>query len=266
MLDKARRLAEKRGARARWPGRAPSWHPFSSRAATTPRPSRPSSQRWSSLRTNRYLNWQLNALNIAARAYRAQDDITKAHELSMEAVRIAEAMRNDIANCRCASRRSRRRRRPSAPCRRRSDIARRPRRSIGGRTTWRRLPYDLTNRAEVLIQLGRFDDASKALDEVEEGVGKGLEAYAERKSRVGLLRTHLAIVNQRYADAEQTAAAVTFDPADVDSVAVLLPVMREYARARLRQKPVQADTAVIGSPALRRERQYLDRGDRGRSR
>jgi tetratricopeptide (TPR) repeat protein/predicted Ser/Thr protein kinase len=255
MLDKARRLAEKRGARrtvARASTELASVQQQSGNNAAAVATIQPALEFF---RTNRYLNWQLNALNIAARAYRAQDDITKAHELSMEAVRIAEAMRNEsqIADVRTtlASQAAAIGSLPEALTnrtqaeeihRRQNDVA--------------ALPYDLTNRAEVLIQLGRFDDASKALDEVEEGVGKGLEAYAERKSRVGLLRTHLAIVNQRYADAEQTAAAVTFDPADVDSVAVLLPVMREYARARLRQKPVQADRAVIGSPALRRERQY----------
>ena len=39
------------------------------------------------------------------------------------------------------------------------------------------LPFDLTNRAELLIQLGRPTDAAGALEEVEEGTRKKLDAY-----------------------------------------------------------------------------------------
>ena len=99
---------------------------------------RPSSQRWSSSRTNRYLKWELNALNIAARALRDRDDITQAHEISTEAVAHRRGHPQRHRKLPTRSRRSRRRPRLSAPCRKRWRIALRPRRSIGGRTTsWR---------------------------------------------------------------------------------------------------------------------------------
>ena len=269
MLDKARRLAEKRGARrtvARASTELASVQQQSGDNAAAVATIQPAP--WSSSRTNRYLNWQLNALNIAARAYRDQDDIKKAHELSAG------------GRAHCGDDAERRRRSPMSLTTLASQAA-----AVGSlpealanRTQaeeiHRRqndvaaLPYDLTSRADVLIQLGRFDEASKALDEVEEGIGKGLEAYAERKPRVGLLRTQLAIVNQSYADAEQTAAGVTFDPADGDSVAVLLPVMREV---RARAAAPEASSGGHGGHRLAvsgasEGAAVLDRGDRGRSR
>jgi len=39
------------------------------------------------------------------------------------------------------------------------------------------LAYDLTNRADLLIRLGRSEEAGKLLDEVEEGIKKGIDAY-----------------------------------------------------------------------------------------
>jgi tRNA A-37 threonylcarbamoyl transferase component Bud32/tetratricopeptide (TPR) repeat protein len=51
------------------------------------------------------------------------------------------------------------------------------------------LPYDLTNRAELLIELGRFDEAETALRELDAGVAAGSPLFRGRARRAALLRT-----------------------------------------------------------------------------
>ncbi len=50
------------------------------------------------------------------------------------------------------------------------------------------LPYDLANRADLLIRLGRGDQAAAALDEIDKGIAAGLPAYKSRARRLTFLR------------------------------------------------------------------------------
>ena len=64
------------------------------------------------------------------------------------------------------------------------------------------LPYTLTNRAEVLIQLGRGQEAESGLLEVDAGIASGQGAFPSRRRRVALLRTLRAVVEGRLDDAK----------------------------------------------------------------
>ena len=211
ILDKARRLAEKRGALrtlARIQAEIASVQQDNGDSAAALATIQ---QPLEFFKKNRYLKWELNALNIAARALRDRDDIKQAYELSAEALNIAKTIRNDsqIADAltTVATQAATVGSLPEVLVdrtqaenihRRQNDMA--------------ALPYNLTSRAEVLIQLGHLDEASKALDEVEDGISKGLEAYVARKSRVSLLRTLAAVVSQRFAEADRIASSAIFAP------------------------------------------------------
>ena len=63
------------------------------------------------------------------------------------------------------------------------------------------LPYDLANRAALLIYLGRPDDASQALDELDAGIKARIDAYVGRAHRAAFLRALAAMTMLRPADA-----------------------------------------------------------------
>ncbi len=52
------------------------------------------------------------------------------------------------------------------------------------------LPYDLANRADLLIRLGRGGEAAAALDEIDKGIAAGLPAYQSRARRIAFLRIY----------------------------------------------------------------------------
>jgi tetratricopeptide (TPR) repeat protein len=63
------------------------------------------------------------------------------------------------------------------------------------------LAYDLTNRAELLIRIGRSSEADAALREVETGIEKKVEAFMRRARRARALRALDANVNLRHEEA-----------------------------------------------------------------
>ena len=70
------------------------------------------------------------------------------------------------------------------------------------------LPYTLTNRAEVLIQLGRGQEAEAALQEVDAGIATGQGAFPSRRRRVALLRALRAVVEGQTDEAHRHAQEV----------------------------------------------------------
>jgi tetratricopeptide (TPR) repeat protein/tRNA A-37 threonylcarbamoyl transferase component Bud32 len=70
------------------------------------------------------------------------------------------------------------------------------------------LPFDLTNRGEMLIRLGRTQDADAPLREVEEGIGRQVDAFVGRRRRVLLLRALQATTSGRFPEAREYARAV----------------------------------------------------------
>ncbi len=70
------------------------------------------------------------------------------------------------------------------------------------------LAFDLTNRAELLIRLGRHDEAERALAEVDAGIAAGIDVYKTRVRRVALLRALSAALTHRFDAASRAAASV----------------------------------------------------------
>jgi hypothetical protein len=121
------------------------------------------------------------------------------------------------------------------------------------------LPYDLANRAELLIRLGRFDDAAQVLDELDAGVKAGLDAYVGRARRAAFLRALADVSLLRPQDAIRHLKKIQ-PSSEGDSVSVLAPALFEYVQGRLRlpaaagRPSAAAESAT--APAIVRERQY----------
>jgi tetratricopeptide (TPR) repeat protein len=117
------------------------------------------------------------------------------------------------------------------------------------------LPFDFTNRADLLIRLGRREDAESLLREVEDGAARGVDAYIGRRRRVLSLRALSAITAHEFRSARHHAEQLTAGAAQ-DSPAQLAAVLVAVAELRLRiaragRLPFTEPTA--GSLAVRRE-------------
>jgi tetratricopeptide (TPR) repeat protein len=208
---------------------------------------------------HKYRQYELQGLTIAAHAYQDLGDTSKAHDLATEALKVAEMMRNDIqvgvalgalaaqaAALGSLPEALTFRERAEAIHRRQNDTA--------------QLPYDLTNRAELLIRLGRIADAEKALADVEEGIRQNVAVYVGRQRRVTFLRALAAVVTGRFDQAAQLARAIRPEPGSTDSASVVGPALLEYAEAR--RSPAASRTTPrrtgpsVPPPARALERQY----------
>jgi tetratricopeptide (TPR) repeat protein len=219
------------------------------------------------LKDHKYRNLELTALSIAARAYQDLDDIPKARDIASRGLKEAEATgdesRLSLALNNLASQASVLGSLPEAlALRERAEAIHRRQ----GNTLL--LPFDLTNRAELLIRLGRFDEASTALTEVDAGAEKKLDAYVSRRQRVVFLRTLSEILSNRLTQAANVLKTMPKDPPD-SPAAALAPALASYIQAKQRQtlRLVPESAAPKTEPAVLRERQYwtaaaaLARGD-----
>lgn len=130
------------------------------------------------------------------------------------------------------------------------------------------LPYDLVNRAELLVRLGRGADAEVLLAQVDAGIASGQESYVGRTRRVALVRALRAATEGRDAEVIRHApAAVGAGDVTRDSTALLGSALAAYARARLGRAPTPADALLarqgVGSPVLREVRYWLARSRAG---
>jgi len=209
----------------------------------------------------RYRRYELVGLSVMSRAQQALDDIARARVISADALASAEALKDDeqvgIALSSLASLATALGQFPEALAfRERAERMRRERNDASA------LPYDLANRAELLIHLGRLDEASRALEELEVGVRAGIDAYVGRARRAMFLRGLAAVVALRHDEAERLLLRVEPSSDGSDSAAALGPVLLEYSRASLGRrpagKPSAAGAAAVETmaPVLARERQY----------
>jgi tetratricopeptide (TPR) repeat protein len=193
---------------------------------------------------HKFRRFELTALSIAARAYQDVDELQKARQLASQALTEAEVTRDDyqlaIALNNLAGQATVLGSLPEAlALRQRAETIHRRR----GETS--QLPYDLTNRAELLIRLGRVDEAAVAMAEVDAGVAKKFDTYVSRLPRLAFLRTLSAIVSNQLTPASAPAA-------------ILAPALADYIRAGQhtdRRSRVATDLAPT-DPATARERQY----------
>jgi tetratricopeptide (TPR) repeat protein len=86
------------------------------------------------------------------------------------------------------------------------------------------LPFDLANRAELLIQLGRGAEAVPLLDEIAKGIADGVQAFAVMRTRLQRMRALAASVERRFAD----VVAASVPPADL-----MGRILTEHALAHL---------------------------------
>jgi len=216
---------------------------------------------------HKFRRLELTALSIATRAYQDLDDIPKARELASEALKEAEITRNDYELSLALNNFAAQatvlgslpealalRDRAEAIHRRQADNA-------------QQLPYDLTNRADLLIRLGRFQDADAAMAEVEEGALRRWDVYVGRLPRLAFLRALTATVSNQLDKAAVLVKKIPPSPPG-SSAAIFAPALDLYVRARLRPAERSPDMPMgPADPASARERQYwiaataLARGD-----
>jgi tetratricopeptide (TPR) repeat protein len=211
-------------------------------------------------KARRYRRYELVGLSIMSRAEQAQDEIDRARVISAEVLAAAESLKDDdqvgIALSTLASLAMAVGQFPEALAyRERSEDMRRERKDVST------LPYDLANRADLLIRLGRFPEASRALNELDAGIKAGIDVFVGRARRATFLRGLAAVVASRFEEAERILASVEPSSDGGESAAVLGPVLLEYARARLgraARRPGAAPGIAVEAmaPVLRRERQY----------
>jgi tetratricopeptide (TPR) repeat protein len=92
------------------------------------------------------------------------------------------------------------------------------------------LAFDLTNRAEALILLGRGREAEAPFAEIADGAAARVQAFANRAERVSLLRALLACTERRFAGVEAQANAAGAGSTD-SATSLFATVLREHARA-----------------------------------
>jgi hypothetical protein len=218
-----------------------------------------------------YRTYEITALLIASRAYQGLDDLKRAHDLASTAMKEAEITKDDsrvgVALGNLAAQAAVLGSLPEAlALRDRAEAIHRRQHSVVT------LPFDLTNRAELFIMLGRPTAAATALDEVDAGIQQNIDVYVRRRRRVLLLRALSAAVTNKFQEAERVARLIPSEAGGTDSASVLGPAILDYALARQRKRAgvvVRESPPVATPPGLARERLFwlassaLARGNAG---
>lgn len=214
------------------------------------------------VQSNRYRRYELNALAIMARAHERLGEFVEARALAEQSLRTATAIKDDAQAGEALENLAGQsnamgaltdaleyRARGMEIHRRQNDLA--------------RLPFDLTNRAELLIRLGRPADADRLLKEVDTGIAQGVDAYKQRERRVRALRALSAATRHDRDDVIRHAHnfPLTSDGKE-DSNSYLATVLLEYAQARANPGAnARRPSATLGgstSSAPGREVRYWD--------
>ena len=119
-----------------------------------------------------------------------------------------------------------------------------------------RLSFDLQNRAELLIRLGRGADADAPLKELDAGAAAGIEVFAQRARRVRQLRALRATFEERFDLAARFAfEAVQASSGKTDSTTLLSVALLDHAIARGAAAPGTwsrpADTPALSNATTR---------------
>ena len=124
------------------------------------------------------------------------------------------------------------------------------------------LAFDLVNRADLLIRLGRGAEGEAALAEVDKAIAEGRQMYSGRSRRVALMRAFRASVEERFGDVEKYTRLVADPKAQTPSDTTIFAwALAEHAQARLGSS--RTDVAVLAGwpgkasePSFRREMAY----------
>jgi tetratricopeptide (TPR) repeat protein len=208
---------------------------------------------------HKYRTYEITALHIASRAYQRLDDLPKAHEIATVALKEAEVTRDErqvaLALGNLAAQATVLGSLPEAlALRERVETIHVRQKSVAS------LPFDLTNRAELLIRLGRPDGAEAALQQVDAGIQQKIDVYIQRQRRVTFLRALRAVIGNRFEEAATIARSIAPEPGSADSASVLGSAILEYAdvkqRARRKAPGVKPIPPASSDPGLERERHY----------
>jgi len=207
------------------------------------------------LKANQDRRLELNALSVASRAHEELDHLERARQISTDVLSVAEVVKDEsqvaVAAANLASVSASLGQLPAALALRERAEAIHRRQGYGGL-----LPYDLANRGDVLIRLGRRDEADKPLSELEAGIAAGLESYAGRARRASFLRAMADTMSQHCDEALRRFDRLE-SPTVRDTAALLSPAMAAYCRARASRSALSTRPAFEGAdPALVRERHY----------
>lgn len=205
------------------------------------------------LRTNRYRRYELKAMSIASRAHARLDELEQARQISSDVLRMAETVKDEgqvaVAASDLASVATSLGQYPEAlRLRERVEPIRRRLGDTGS------LPYDLTNRADLLIRLGRAVEAEAPLTELDQGIARGIDSYVGRKRRGMFLRALAAATALRCDEALARLAQFEREGA-AGAAGVLVPAIQDFCSARLGRRP-PADGMASADPSLARERRY----------
>jgi tetratricopeptide (TPR) repeat protein len=207
-------------------------------------------------RSNRYRQYEQTALAIAARAHQSLDELELAKRMSADVLSIAREVKDEAQEAlgarNLASVTAALGQYPEAlRLREQSETILRKQ---GDNAT---LPYELANRADLLIRLGRFEDADAALGELEKGIAAKLEPYVGRARRAAYLRALIATETLRCdAALAFVRQAASYGPS-TETAAKMAPALGAFCDAR--RAPRTAKPAPVppdGDPALMREFHY----------
>ncbi|MEN3337716.1 MAG: hypothetical protein V7647_1392 [Acidobacteriota bacterium] len=122
------------------------------------------------------------------------------------------------------------------------------------------LSFDLVNRADLLIRLGRYPEGAALLDELDAGIAKGLDAYKLRARRAGVLRALAAAIRHQLPDVVRLArpAVAPASEPNPNANAQLAAALLEYAQPNTarRHSPAAAPLPDSLSPSGREVRYW----------
>lgn len=209
----------------------------------------------------RYVRNEAEAKSILSRAHEALEQYDEARKLASDVLTVAESIEDQVliglSLDNLAGQAERLGQLPQALSFR--ERAERIHRAAGDHS-W--LAFDLVNRADLLIRLGRGQEGEVLLDEVGTAAAAGHPAYVGRRRRVAQMRALKASIEGRFSEVEALAQpaidAASGAPGDTTLVAW---VLIEHAKVQLgvsraAVEDIAAWPARVSAPALGREMSY----------
>ena len=209
------------------------------------------------LKANRYRRYELLALSVASRAHESLDELDQARQISSDVLAMAEAVKDEgqvaLTVSNLASVTTSLGQYPEAL--RLRERAEAIHRRLGDKGA---LPYDLTNRADLLIRLGRREEAETLLAELDAGIAAGIDSYIGRKRRATFLRALAAATALRCDDALRFVAQFEAGGAAgaPGAAGVLVPAIADFCSTRLGRREATVRDSPDAEPSLARERHY----------
>ena len=207
------------------------------------------------LRENRYRRFELFGLSIKTRALQGLNRLDEASGFAKEVLTLADTVNDEaqvaLAGGNLAMVLTALGQYPEA-LRHRQRVEK-IRRRQGDKEN---LPYDIANRADLLIRLGRTADAEGALSELEAGIAKKEHSYLPLARRAAFLRAFADVTALRCDQVSMRVGRVQRDGPAADSAGVIAPALDAFCNGRRRRSgPVPAAPAGADRSTLR-ERHY----------